>query len=174
MAYKTQIDRLKERPDPLLTFRWVVKTLPIIDLDGSTFQLDTNFVETFEIPFNNVTSSGIFFGGGRRYFPEFHDVSAISVNFYGDVENKSLKYIWAWKRRVKNFDTGLYSLPTQYKHTVNAVLLDPMGEGIMEASVIGMWPADTQAVPLEYTDGSGRIVYSQNFSVDIMNLKFLR
>lgn len=161
MPADTQLGKLLRRPDPLQSWRWVAKTVPFGDLFG----VGPEYVESIEIPFNNVKSDGVFFGGGYNYFPGFHDVSAFNVTFYGDSEGRTLKYLMYWKQRVKSFDTGLYNLPFEYKRTWNVLLLDPAGETVIEVELSGCWPADTGQLSLNY-EGSERLTFNQNFSID--------
>lgn len=162
MAANTQLSRMLNRPDPLLSWRWVAKSVPF----GSEFGIDPSYVETFEIPFNNIKSDPAFFGGGYQYFPGFHDVSAFNVTFYADSRGLTIRYLMYWKSKVKNFDTGIYALPPEYKRNWNVALLDPAGEEVLEVELQGCWPADTGQLSLNYDDGSGRLTLNQNFSVD--------
>lgn len=150
------------RPDPLLMFRWIVETVPF----GEQFGVGPEYVETFELAFNNVKSDGVFFGGGYNYFPGFHDVSAFNITFYGDSRGKVLKWLNHWKNQVKNFSTGIYNLPPQYKRDWVIYLLDAAGNPVASYKCTGCWPADTGQITLDYNDGSGRISVNQNFSVD--------
>lgn len=159
----TQLHRAMARPDPMLNFKWEVLAIPVPNHSN----IDTSYIESFEIPFNNVTSSGVFFGGGHNYFPEFHDVSAFNVVFYGDSEGRALAYLWDWKQSVKSFDTGLYKLPTEFKRDWTVNLLNTKGEKIIQVVMQGCWPADTSNITLDQ-EGSSRITFSQNFSVDNM------
>ena len=150
------------RPDPLLTFRWVARDVPF----GEQFGVTPAYIETFELPFNNVKADGVFMGGGYQYFPMFHDISAFGVTFYGDSQNRVIRYLNHWKSRVKNFKTGIYQLPGYYKRRWLVSLLDPAGNEVATAELSGCWPADTGQISLDYNDGSGRILLNQNFSVD--------
>lgn len=167
MALGIELATGLRRPDPLLTFRWVAKTVPF----GDQFNVTPAYLETFELPFNNVKSEGVFFGGGYNYFPSFHDVSAFNVTFYGDSKGDTLRYLMYWKSQVKSFETGLYKLPGEYKRQWDVVLLDPKGTPVVEATLSGCWPADTGQVSLTYDDGSGRITFNQNFSLDNASYK---
>lgn len=169
MAFDTQLGRMLQRPDPLLAFRWVAKSVPFSELGP----IDDSFIESFEIPFNNIKADGVFFGGGYNYFPQFHDVSAFNVNFYADSKGRSLKYLLGWKSMVKDFETGLYNLPTEYKRPWVVALLDAKGNGICEVTYEGCWPADTGQLSLDYSDGSTRLVLNQNFSTDSMSVRIL-
>lgn len=169
----TQLGRMVSRPDPMLSFRWMVKKVPY---EGESWAIDDSYIENFETPFNNIDASGIFMGGGRAYFPEFHDVSAFSIVFYGDSLGKSLKYLWTWKQKVKSFRTGLYSLPNGpdgYKQDFIVALLDAKGDSILELTYKGCWPTDTSPITLDQ-EGSTRITHSQTFSTDDVEVKFLK
>jgi hypothetical protein len=162
----TQLQRALARPDPILSFTWEVLNVP----GGAAFGIDSSWIEEFELPFSNVKSSGIFVGGGYDYFPEFHDTSAFSVTFYGDSEGRSLAYLMNWKQRVKNFDTGLYRLPSEFKADWTAKLLRTNGKEFARFTYHGCWPADTSNVQLNQ-DGSGRITFQQTFSLDSLSVK---
>lgn len=150
------------RPDPLLTFRWIVETIPF----GDGFEVGPEYVETFELTFNNVKTEGVFFGGGYNYFPGFHDVSAFNITFYADAKGNVLRWINHWKNQVKDFSTGLYNLPPQYKRDFVIILIDAAGNDVASYKCGGCWPADTSQIALDYNDGSGRVLLQQNFSVD--------
>lgn len=169
MAASTQLGKLMSRPDPLLAFRWIVRDVP----GGSAFGVDPSYVESFEVPFSNVKATGVFMGGGYNYFPEFHDTSAFNVVFYGDSNGNALKYIWDWKMRVKKFDTSIYALPQTFKADWVVVMLDPRGNEVIEVTYQKCWPADTGQLSLA-SEGSERLTFNQNFSVDSMAVKFLK
>ena len=169
MALGIELKEGLKRPDPLLIFRWVAKTVPF----GEQFGVTPAYIETFEIPFNNVKAEGTFFGGGYDYFPAFHDISAFNVTFYADSAGRTLRYLMYWKSQVKNFETGLYNLPGVYKRPWLVALLDPTGKEVAEATLSGCWPADTNQLSLDYNDGAGRILLNQNFSVDNSSIKVL-
>ena len=165
----TQLGMLLRRPDPLLSFKWVVQDVP----GGAEFGVEPNFIESFEVPFSNIKASGVFIGGGYNYFPEFHDTSAFNVVFYGDCDGRALKYLLAWKKQVKDFNTSIYNLPKNFKRDWTVLMMDTTGAGVLEVKYSGCWPADTGQVSLDQ-DGSTRITFNQNFSVDSMKVNFLK
>lgn len=170
MANNTQLAKLQRalaRPDPLLSFQWEVKSVP--DPAGILGPDPASYIESFDIPFSNVKSTGVFFGGGYNYFPEFHDTSAFSVTFYGDSDGRTLAYLWDWKQQVKSFDTGLYALPKAFKRIWVVNLLNAKGSAVATITFHGCWPADTNNISLDQ-DGTNRITFSQTFSVDSMEL----
>lgn len=167
MALGIQLRDGLMRLDPLLVFQWVAKTVPF----GEQFEVTPAYIETLEIPFCNVKAEGVFFGGGYNYFPGFHDISAFNVTFYGDSRGRVLRWLMSWKARVKNFETGIYQLPGNYKQDWEVALLDNAGNTVHEATLHGCWPADTGQVSLDYSDGAGRISFNQNFSIDYMSMR---
>lgn len=166
----TQLARMLQRPDPQLSFRWTVKQVPNRLGLATKYGIDSAWVEGFELPFINVKIDGVFVGGGMDYFPEFHDVSAFSVTFYGDEELRALKYIWDWKSSVKNFDTGIYKVPDYYKDEWIVQLLNGRGAVTCEFTYFGCWPGDTGQLTLDQE--SNRLIFNQTFSVDNLKLTF--
>lgn len=151
-----------KRADPLLFFRWVVTgEVPF----SQQFGIDHTWIESVELPFPNIQADGVFGGSTYSYFPQFHNVAAVTVNIYGDGEGKFLKWLMYWKSQVKNLSTGLYKLPYQYKRDLQVSLLNSKGSEIVKAKLLGIWPADTGNLSLDY-NGSERVIVSQNFSVD--------
>lgn len=165
----TQLHRALARPDPMLNFKWQATSIP----GPNSSLIDTSYIENFDLPFSNVRTTGVFFGGGYNYFPEFHDTSAFSVTFYGDSEGRAMAYLWGWKQQVKRFNGGLYNLPSKFKDNWKVELLNTKGEVIVKATLVGCWPADTNNVTLDQ-DGSNRITFSQTFSLDSMELEFVK
>lgn len=166
----TNISKLVARPDPMLSFKWVIPAGFVCATDTGNV-LPTEFVESIDIPFNNVKVDGMFTGGGYTYFPSFHDISAFTVNFYMDRENITMSWLAAWKNKVKDFNTGLYGLPSVYKGSVTVHLLDSKNNGILEVSLLGIWPADTNQITLD--SENNKLVISQNFSIDGQSIKSL-
>jgi len=154
----TQISKLMNRPDPILSFKWVSPVLP--------FDLPSDYLESIDLPFNNVAVNDAHYNGsGFTYFPGTHNVAAFNASFYMDSEARSLKWILAWKSRIKNFDTGAYSMPKDYKSSWKVQLLDTKNAQIAVWNLAGVWPADTSPFSMNYTD-NGRLVLTQSFSID--------
>ena len=157
--------------DPLLDFKWVVESQTVPDLDGFV-GIPSNHIESVDVPFNNIQiESGQFTGSGFTYYPGFHDISSFSINVYEDQECTALKWTQAWKARVKNFSTGEYYLPRNYKGNLRVALLNSKNDIICRVKLIGVWPADTQSYSLNYTN-NGRVVMSQTLSVDDQEITF--
>lgn len=161
-AELTQISKLLNRPDPLLSFKWVSLVLP--------FDLEYHYLESIDLPFNNVkVHDAMYTGSGYTYYPGAHDVSAFNASFYMDSEAIALKWILAWKARVKNFDTGAYYPPKNYKSSWEVLLLDTKNTTIATWKLSGVWPSETTAFSLNYTD-NGRLILTQAFSIDDVSI----
>lgn len=160
----TDIQKLLSRPDPHLSFKWVCydDTLP--------FGLPSTYLEGIEVPFLNIkVQQGVFSGSGYNYFPGFHDISAFNMTLYEDQMASTLKWIYAWKKRIKDFNTGAYELPINYKRDMKVCLLNTLNDIILKIHLMNIWPADTQSLNLGYTD-DGRTIISQTFSIDSHDL----
>jgi hypothetical protein len=164
----TSLNKVLSLPDPLLSFKWVCLSMP--------FDFPLHYVESVDIPWLNIAiDEKQHTGSSFTYFPGNHDISAFSVTLYEDRKATSLKFIWGWKKRVKNFDTGIYNLPDDetngYKKNMVFRYLDQKNNPIFDVTMMGCWPGDTNNWSANYTD-SGRVTLSQTFSIDSQTLKF--
>lgn len=169
----TEVEKLLSLPDPLLSFKWVCLLLPFQDIT----RMRPEYVEAIDLPFNNVgVAQSVYTGGGFTMYPTSHTISTLSLTFYEDRFGTAGAYIQYWKSLIKNFATGEYGLPHSgkstssskpgYKQDILVALLDQRNEKVVTARVKDVFPSDTQAMSLNYTDGSGRITIQQTFSVD--------
>lgn len=181
-ASLTDIGRMKARPDPILEFRWVVSgDIPFATgtftdpYDGGTYNyaIDYTYIETVNLPFNNVASQDVFCGSGYTVFPGNHKIGGFSLNVYADIAGNSMKWLQAWKSKVKNFETGTYGLPKDYKRNLQVQLLDNKGNVIITYTLIRAWPEATQDLNLT-NDGQGRLVYAQSFALDDAKISFAK
>ena len=162
----TQLGRMLSRPDPMMTYLWEVQNLPFAtDFLGTD---PASYVEAFDVPFSNVKTTGVLFGGGYNYFPEFHDTSAFSMTFYGDSQGRVLKWLWHWKQLVKDFNSGLYNVPSEFKGDIVVNCLNTTGKPFLSITYHGCWPADTGNLPLDQE--AAKVSIQQTFSLDSMEL----
>lgn len=169
----TEVEKLLSLPDPLLSFKWVCLLLPFQDIT----RMRPEYVEAVDLPFNNIgVAQGVFSAGGFTMYPTSHTVSTLAVTFYEDRFGTAGAYLQYWKSLVKNFETGEYGLPHSgiststskpgYKQDILVALLDQKNEIVVRARVKDVFPSDTNALSLNYTDGTSRITMQQTFSVD--------
>ncbi len=167
------LDRSSPESHPLFSFNWTCESISSPDPD---IFIDSNFVESLDIPFCNTSIGQGWFGNASfSYFPDFSNISDISITF---VENSScsiMKALWDWKRLVCDFDgkdsTGAYKLPKAYKGTAIIKLQAVNGVDVMEVKFEGIWPAETSALSLNYSS-SDLVKITQQFSVDSQKVTF--
>lgn len=163
----TDIAIIQSRPDPLPSWKWRSDTV-------TPFGLPYHYVEGIDLPWNNIDiGNKIPRGSGYAYYPGTHDISAVTIVLYEDSDARTLQWLYDWKSKVKDFNTGLYGYPTEYKRNWTFVMCNTKDVPVITAELTGMWPADTSPVQLGYSE-AGRIIHSQQFSVDGQNLTFRR
>lgn len=155
------------RPDPLQGWRWLCSELP----QGGPAH---HYLESIDIPFNNISAAPNWHqGGGFIIMPGTHSISAVSCTFYEDNTATTLKWINAWKNKVKNLVTGIYGLPFEYKANWVLTLLDNQNNDILKLTLVDCWPTDTNNLSLTYAS-TDRLTIQQTFSVDDHKIEFLR
>lgn len=161
----THLDKILNLPDPMLTFKWVARAMP--------FELPPEYVEAVDLPFMNIgISEGVYTGGRPTFYPGTATISSFNLTLYEDRKGTALKWINAWKLRVRNLETGDCGLPIDYKRDIVVTMLDQKNISIVTARLKGCFPADLTPLNLNYTDGSGRITHQLTVSVDNQELTF--
>jgi hypothetical protein len=161
----TEIEKILSLDDPLLSYKWIAKFLP--------FGLPPHKMESIDLPYNNIgVSEGVFQAGRFVYYPGTHTISSFSASFYEDRRGRTLKWLNDWKLRVKDFSTGDYGLPGEYKRSLIVTMLDSKNNDVITARLKGVFPTETAPTTLNYTDGTSRVVHSQTFSCDDQDLTF--
>ena len=160
----TDLSIVQYMPDPLLNFKWIASGLP--------FSIPNNYVEAVDLSFLNVSvGDKVHSASGYYYYPGTHDIAAFSITFYEDCMGNTLRRLTEWKNQIKNFKTGVYKLPSEYKKNIRVSMLDTANNPVITADLLGIWPTDTGNVSLNYTGGE-RITITQNFSIDDADLLF--
>ncbi len=158
---------LHNRPDPMFAFKWVLK------LDYLPFGLPSHYLESVDLPFNNIQVGETIYGGGKyNLFPGAHNISSLNLVFYEDQKGTATKWIELWKSKIKNFRTGAYGLPGDgslssdgYKQQIDVQMVNTKNERIMDIQMFGLWPEATSNWSLGYSE-DGRLTVSQSFAVD--------
>ena len=162
----TQIEKLRQRNDPLLSFKWICPD------EALPFGLPSTYLESVDVPWNNIkVEGGVYVNGKYVYYPGAHDISGLNMVFYEDDKASCMKWIMQWKAAIKDFETGLYNLPKDYKKDMKVQLMDSKNNPIMTVELIGIWPEATSNWSLNYTD-NGRLTVSQAFSIDDQIITF--
>lgn len=149
--------------EPLLSFKWKATVLP--------YGMSVHQVEAVQIPWTKIAVKDGYFGGSTyTYYPGFHDVDQFSVTFMENSKADVHKWIWEWMEKIKNFETGAYYLPSNYKQDMTFVMMDTKGSAVLTVELIGVWPIQRSEWDLNYTDGGSYLTNTVQFSVDDQKL----
>lgn len=173
MANLELMELFHHRADPMFGFKWEAK------LQELPFGLPSHFLESVDLPFNNIKIGETIYGGGKYFnYPGSHSIGTVNLVLYEDQEATATKWITLWKSKIKDMKTGIYKLPGDgtsgsagYKQPFTVTMLDTRNKRIMDVKLIGMWPESTSNWSLNYTD-DGRLTVSQSFSIDDQELIF--
>ena len=158
-SFDTFIKYRTQGHEPLLGFKWVCTSLP--------YGMPVQYVESIQLPFVNLSvKDGLFAAGTYSYFPGFSDIDQFTMTFHESISGLATRWILYWKSRIKDFDTGAYYLPANYKEDITFSLLDNRNNSVMDITLVDVWPATVDPFDLNYTDPSARIQVSATFSVD--------
>lgn len=152
--------KARQRGDePLLGFKWVCTSLP--------YGLPVTYVESIQVSFVNFNiKDGLFAAATYSYFPGFTDIDSFTITFHESVSAKATAWVLGWKSRIKDFSTGAYYLPSNYKEDIKISMLNNQNQSIIDITMVDCWPATEDQWDLNYTDPSARMQKSVTFSVD--------
>jgi hypothetical protein len=155
----------RARSDPLLAFNWYCD-LPAIN--GT--QLSWEFIEEITLPFVEFDQVSNYQAGKMFHYAHHHSIGTLSMKFYEDSQGSTTKYLDEWRRAIISLDSGLYSLPSEYKKVISVTVLDVSKLTVMFLQYTGCWPL--RGDPLALISGSSdRVNPSAEFSVDEMRIK---
>ena len=163
MAVITQLAKLTldKRPDPQLDWKWWSPNIPL--------GLPSNYLESIDLPFNNIDVGETLYAGGRYFnYPGPHKIGNFGATFYEDQKGTALLWVQKWKALIKT-KAGAYNLPSAYKQNWKITLLTTQNVPVLTAELVGCWPLATSNYSLNYT-GNGRLIVSQEFAVDDVNI----
>ena len=149
---------------PMPAWRWVAKfTGPSIP--GVNF--DHLVIEKVTLPNGeSLPASGSFGSGRTTYYPDFPEVSTISVDMYETQAGVANLSLTNWQLAVKSRD-GWYGIPTDYKCELRANLFGYLSntQSVLTYSAEGVWPTDAGSLDLNYTEDN-RTIVTATFSCD--------
>lgn len=151
---------------PMPKWRWVSKIIgPQGGIPGVDF--DALLIESITLPNGEVLSPSPSFGGGRTtFYPDFPEVSSISVNFYETETGAANLALGNWQEAVKSRE-GWFGLPAKYKCRLltNLFGYSSNRQAVMAYSGEGIWPSDGGTFDLNYTEDE-RLIISVTLSCD--------
>lgn len=115
------------------------------------------------VPFPGVSAEPFYEAGRSVNFPGLEEIEPFSISFFQDESPNIPIYIMDWKRLIMNED-GTTNLPSNYKKPIRIQLLDGKNRPTFDYQLLGCFPTST--TPLALTNESGRLTFTQEFSVD--------
>lgn len=158
-SLETFIKYRQREHEPLMGFKWVCTSLP--------YGLPVTYVESVQVSWVKLNiKDGLFAEGTYSYFPGFSDIDQFTMTFHEGIGTKTRRWLSYWLSRIKNFETGTYFLPNNYKEDIKVSLLDNQNNKVMDVTMVDCWPIVPDPIELNYTDPSSRVTLSVSFSVD--------
>ena len=147
-------------PDPALTHQWLVR------FPNST-NAYSSIPEEMNVSFTKIPAKPRHNAGTNTYFPDFYDISAISVTFYETKDFDCTKWIRDWRKKIVNHSDGVYGVSDEYKVDATLELYSIDSETpVLTITLKGVWPTEQNDWQLSYDDAEGRIKCIVPFSVD--------
>lgn len=157
---------LSRQYEPLLKFKWVCDSLPF---DGNPM-----YVESVKLPFIQFDKKDPYFGGAQySQNAGFTAVNDFDMTFYEDSSASTTLWLIDWQKRIKNFATGAYSLPREYKRPMTFTLIDTTGIDVIRVTLINTWPSVISDLDLDWTSNE-RVIINVTFAVDEVKIETLR
>ncbi len=153
--------------EPIPAYKWIC--------DGLPGGLHAAYVEEVQLPWVKLNIKNALFAGGKyTYYPGFSDIEQFTIAFHEDSKGTVSRWFQEWQERIKNFKTGVYYLPTNYKRDIPVRLMNIKNETIMIAVMKNCWPITKDQLGLTYTDRAGRLRVSINFSTDDQEIEYFK
>ncbi len=143
---------------PIHDWKWVCTSLP--------FGHDPDYCESVNIPLPNFNQKPLFGAGTFTFYPGFEEVTAFDCQFYEDVNMRTSAWLDMWRHKIRDPETGAFSLPPEYKWDLTFDLLDDRNTKIVSIVARNCWPTSIGPWDLNYTSTNGLLKVQQNFSTD--------
>lgn len=162
------LSSLSSLPDPALSTQWWIPILPF-DTNGEMHKR----ILSVNVSFENIgEGEPEYSAGGYYYYAGTTQVEAFSIVFREDELCTSMKYVYGWKSRVRNPNTGLVYLPSWYKKDVVVELLNSVKNPIQRVTYKGVYPSTTSQYALSGETATALRV-EQQFRCDSIEQVFL-
>jgi len=153
------------RADPLLQFDWDIH----IQVGGLTHRPE--FVENIVVPGTTVEAEPIYRAGSRVYIATVHNVGAVSMRLYEDIQMSSTKFLRSWFGLIVK-PNGDHGLPVEYKGVIEVYPTDARGTRVAKIKCINVFP--TQNPPLTFGSENERQSLDVEFSCDVVEYEFYK
>lgn len=152
------VNRRGDDRSPIHDWKWVCLSLP--------FGMDPDYCESVGIPLPNFNQKPLFGAGTFTFYPGFQEVNAFDCEFYEDINLRTSSWLDMWRHKIRDPETGAFSLPAEYKWDMKFALLDDRNTQILTITARNCWPTTIGPWNLNYTGGNGLLKVQQNFSTD--------
>lgn len=130
-------------------------------------------VEQMTIPFQKTQPIQRFTAGSFRYYPNMFDVDGIQVVFFETWDFRVTRWLYDWKRRVYDQDTGTFGMPKDYRREFLTEFYPTDSEDpVMRKLYLGTFPVEQQPFEMTYAEIDGRITVSSLFCVNTTRIEF--
>ena len=137
-----------------------------------TVSLPWYYVQTANLPQRTINPDSVNINGHQVHYPESYSVQGLTLGLFMDNTNKVQEWLKAWQGQILvNKDPtipgnqGGWGLPSNYKKTINIVVMDVKQSRMLDIRYINCWPSDPQ--PLDLTSGQAEgLVQQVTFQVE--------
>jgi hypothetical protein len=158
------------RADPMISFQWYCELPAITAIGGSPVTLGWNYVEEATPAFRTYDVRQVYAQGRQHKFASTYSVDNLRLNFYADVDNKSLRYLMAWDGAIlapfSSSDAakgGGFGRPSDYKKPIRIYCIDSARSLVLMFEFTDCWPS-LEGLHLD-SGSSTRLTYNANFNV---------
>lgn len=151
---RQNLERLR---DPALQGRWVaqISGIPTSDL----------IIENITPGFVKIGTVSRFYGGRQWNFPGTALFDPIGITFYEPHTYESADFMQRWLRLIYDVEAETYGVPADYLMdiTVDLFPVNSSERAAARFTLSDTFPADQNALDLNYTNAEGRNVCVGNF-----------
>lgn len=169
-AAKTNLLReMGSRPDPVTNFDWIAM---VVNNGGDTQKgtIPWAYINEINLPSVEIGVSERYVNGRNRRYADSYDAKDVSMRIYADVAGRGFKFARDWTRTVYRED-NLYSLPSVYKKSVHAFILDPTRRVVIYFSMLNVFPTNWESYQLVSSNGDA-LVTRLTCSIDDFRINY--
>ena len=166
---KGALNRLQDvaaRSDPLLSVDWVGL---VMDGNNPTGAINWAYLDAIATPDLSIEATSVFRSGKMKHYAGVFSVGTMTLTFYTDRENKTMKFVSSWFNAIYNNKTGNFSLPKEYKKQVHLYFIDSANQEVASMRFFGCFPTSLSSYNLE-NGSSNPIVTTLTLSVDSVSI----
>jgi hypothetical protein len=156
------VTKREGKAGPVHDWKWHCTSLPL--------GMQSDFCESVSIPFPSFNIKPLFGAGTFTFYPGFEEIQAFDCQFHLDEAMTTIKWLTAWKEKIRDPENGAFYLPTNYKFDIEFQLLGTKNDVLLTVVCKNCWPSTKSNWDLNYTSTNGLLKVHQNFSCDGIKL----